>query len=257
MSLDFALLLFWSKKLLATLLLPPIGPLLLIAAGLLLTARRPRAGRVLAWSGLAIAVLLTLPAGSALLLGGLEARAPIGAAELERAEAIVVLGGGRRDNAPDFGGETINRLTLERVRYGARLARQSGLPVLVSGGAPGGGIPEATLMRQALEEEFGVPVRWAERASLDTRQNAQFSAVLLHAAGVRRIALVTHAAHLPRARAEFEAAGLEVIDAPTAWLGFPGGTPRALDLLPGAGAAYASWMATHEWLGRLAYRLSR
>ena len=36
MNFDLALALFWSKKLLAAALLPPLGPLLLIAVGLLL-----------------------------------------------------------------------------------------------------------------------------------------------------------------------------------------------------------------------------
>ena len=39
------------------------------------------------------------------------------------ADAIVILSGGLRDYAPEYGGSTVNRITLERVRYGARLAR--------------------------------------------------------------------------------------------------------------------------------------
>ena len=47
---------------------------------------------------------------------------------LADAGAIVILSGGLRDYAPEYGGPTVNRVTLERVRYGARLARQSGEP---------------------------------------------------------------------------------------------------------------------------------
>jgi uncharacterized SAM-binding protein YcdF (DUF218 family) len=78
------------------------------------------------------------------------------------AQAIVILGGGVRHEALEYGGHTLGRLTLERTRYGARVAKQTGLPVLVSGGAPSGGIAEAEVMRAALAEEFGVPVRWVE-----------------------------------------------------------------------------------------------
>ena len=50
------------------------------------------------------------------------------------AEAIVILGGGTRRNAPEYGGDTLGRLTLERVRYGAQVAKLTALPVLVTGG---------------------------------------------------------------------------------------------------------------------------
>lgn len=85
------------------------------------------------------------------------------------AQAIVILGGGVRRHAPEFGGETLGRLTLERVRYGARVARETRLPLLVTGGALFGGSTEAALMKRALEEEFNVAVRWTEERSRDTR----------------------------------------------------------------------------------------
>lgn len=257
MAFDFALALFWLKKAVSIAVQPPVAPLLLIAAGLLLAPHRRRAGFALAWAGVAATLLLSMPTSVGWLLGGLEATPVVDAAGLGRAQAIVVLGAGKRRNAPEYGGETVNRLALERLRYTARLARTTGLPVLVSGGAPTGNVPEAALMQTALEEDFRVPVRWVENASLDTQQNAQFSAVLLGAAGVHRILLVTHAAHMPRAQAAFEDAGLQVIPAPTAWLGGTGAGDQVLGELPGPSSAYAGWYAVHEWLGLLVYRLTR
>lgn len=257
MNFDLALALFWSKKLLAAALLPPLGPLLPIAIGLLLLGRHPRIGRALAWCGVVIALLLMTPASVGWLARGLESSPPVSAAALAPAQAIVVLGGGKRDHAPEYDGETLNRLTLERVRYAARLARSTGLPLLVTGGKTSGEQAEAVLMAAALEDEYGVKVRWIEGAARDTRENARFSAALLQAAGVRTIALVTHAAHMPRSRAAFEAAGLNVVPAPTVWLSGPDDGLALLDFLPNANAAFAGWFAAHEWLGRLAYRLSR
>ncbi len=77
---------------------------------------------------------------------------------------------------------------------------------------------------------------------------------------MRRILLVTHAMHMKRARDAFAAAGLEVVPAPTAWLG--GGDEetagdQALVELPSQNTAYAAWFALHELLGQLAYRWSR
>lgn len=257
MAFDPALALFWLKKTVSIMVQPPLAPLLVIAAGLLLTGRRRRAGLVLAWLGVAATLLLSAPASVGWLLNGLETAPVVDAAAMRQAQAIVVLGAGKRRHAPEYGGETVNRWALERLRYAARLARTTGLPVLVSGGTPTGDVPEAVLMQAALEEDFRVPVRWVEKVSLDTQQNARFSAVQLSAAGVRRILLVTHAVHMPRAQAAFEDAGLQVIPAPTAWLGGTGADDQVLGELPGPTSAYAGWYAVHEWLGLLAYRLTR
>ena len=247
---------FILKKVLAALLLPPLGPLLLVAIGLFLLPRRPRLGKNLAWSGLALSLLLILPASVDLLLAPLENYPVFDPAVARGAQAIVILAGGRRRNAPEYGGETLNRLTLERVRYGARLAHQTGLPVLVTGGTVlNAGIPEALLMRDALERDFHVRVRWTESASRDTRENANFSAQILKQSGVQRVVLVTHAVHMRRSLVEFAAAGIETIPAPTAFLRSPATRGTMLNEFPNASTAYAGWYAVHEWLGLLAQRL--
>src|SRR5262245_35691112 len=153
------------KKLITALVLPPTGALLLSMAGLLLLRRRPRLARALAWSGFLILFALSLPPVS-WALNALVSDSP--ALDLRRssqAQAIVVLGGGLRRNAPEYSGDTVNWLSLERIRYAAALARRTHLPVLVTGGRVHGGRPEAELMRDALESEFGVPVRWVETDS--------------------------------------------------------------------------------------------
>lgn len=248
---------FLLKKLLSSLILPPLGPLILIAAGLLLSLRRPRAGRMVAAFGLLTALALSTPATVKLLLDGLETAPPLDPRHLAEADAIVILAGGTRSYAPEFGGETVNALSLERTRYGARLARRSGLPVMVSGGAPQGGLSEGELMKASLEEDFNVPVRWVESRSRDTRENAEFCAAVLKPSGHRRIVLVTHAAHMRRSAEAFEAAGFTVWPAPTAHLLNRDPDKNALPSLPGMRSAYAGWYASHEWLGLLAYRLNR
>jgi uncharacterized SAM-binding protein YcdF (DUF218 family) len=158
----------------------------------------------------------------------------------------VILAGGLRRAAPEYGGDTLNGLSLDRVRYGARLARRTGLPVLVSGGIGAGESREADLMRRVLEEELGVKVRWTENRSRNTRENAQRSAVLLREANARRVVLVTHGVDMRRAGAEFRAAGLEVIAAPT---GLPGTAPLGWrDWVPGLGAFAGSYYALYEHL---------
>ncbi|RKZ35880.1 MAG: YdcF family protein, partial [Gammaproteobacteria bacterium] len=92
----------------------------------------------------------------------------------QQPQAIVVLGGGRYSDAPEYGGDTVARGTLERLRYGARLHRQTGLPLLVTGGRVyGETTAEATLMKSVLTDEFGVGVKWAENESRNTFENAR------------------------------------------------------------------------------------
>ena len=55
-------------------------------------------------------------------------------------------------------------------------------------------------MKQVLEREFQVPVTWVEETSRNTLENARGSFQVLGAAGIRRVYLVTHAWHMPRAR---------------------------------------------------------
>ena len=137
---------FLLKKLLVTLLLPPAGPILLALFGLWLAGRQSRrwrhAGFTLAGLSLCGLLALSLPVVGNALMAPLEAYPPITPAQLRQVQAIVVLGGGSYF-APEYGDDTVGLATLERMRYGARLARESRLPLLVTGGAPFGGRPEA------------------------------------------------------------------------------------------------------------------
>ena len=238
---------FLAKKILSSLVLPPTSLLLLALFGLLLLvfSSRRRLGGWLAVLGCGGALVLSLNGVSSALIVALEVHSPITAQGLKSAEAIVVLGGGAYRNAREYGGDTVNRLGLERIRYAARLARESGRPLLLTGGAPFEGRAEAELMREVLEKEFGVPVRWVETASRDTGENAAFSAAMLKAAGMSRIALVSHAWHLRRAVPLFEDEGLTVIPAPTIFHRASWGSIEAW--LPGSGEL--TRIAAHEWLG--------
>ena len=99
------------------------------------------------WSAVvALSLLLILPTSVGWLVAQVEYPQLLDRTRVREAQAIVVLGAGKRTHAPEFGGETVNRLALERLRYAATLARETRLPMLVSGGAPAGDTPEASLM---------------------------------------------------------------------------------------------------------------
>ena len=244
------------KLLLKALVLPPAAPLLIALVGLALLDRSRRLGRLLATVGVLLLVLVSLPAVADFLVRFVDDSPPFDAGQAKAAQAIVILGGGTKRAAPEYGGDTMSRLTLERVRYGARVARMTGLPVMVVGGRPAPSRePEATIMRAALQDEFGVPVRWSEEQSRNTHENALMAAAILRAAGVSRVVLVGHGFDMPRARAEFAAAGLETIPAPTGLLAPSDQT--LLDYVPSVDALQWSYYALYELYGEAARRLLR
>lgn len=239
----------WTLKLLISLLLLPPGNglALLCLAGVF---RRRRWAFGLAVFGTALLAAQCVTPVADLLIASLERQnAPLAQGKPD-AGAIVILGSGLVTDAAEYGGDTATDRTLIRTRYGAALARQYGLPVLVTGGRPlKASRSEAEVMADILQHEFGVAVRWQEAASMDTAENAALSAALLKTADIRRIVLVTHAFHMPRARRLFEQAGLEVIPAPTAFFTHPHATWEPIEFLPQAYALRTSYYALHEWLG--------
>ena len=237
----------------AAFLLPPLAPLLVGLVGFLVRKSRPRLGfglMVLGWGSIA---LLSTPFAGNGLLSLLEP--PYDDPLTRPADAIVVLGAGIYFNAPEYGGaDTVNNYALERLRYGAQLYRRSRTPVLVTGGAPqGNATPEATLMKALLEDEWGIPVAWSEDKSINTLENASLSNAILGPAGIRRIYLVTHGWHMPRARFAFERAGFEVIPAPTRYA--TRFRPGLFAFLPSGDGMFQSAIFCREVLGMIWYRL--
>jgi uncharacterized SAM-binding protein YcdF (DUF218 family) len=246
--------LFYFKKLVTQMVLPPTSLLLLLALGLALWRWRPRWGQVCAWTGLLLLTACCLPATSQLL--GRAVRVPPGLDTplAARAQAVVVLGGGRR-RADEHGGETVSANTLERLRYGARLAKERQLPLLLTGGTALRGVPEAELMNRALRESFAMQARWLERRSRDTHENAQYSAVMLREAGIHVVLLVTHDIHQRRSLAEFAAAGIAAVSAPVTLLGPPHADTVLFEQLPSARALVLNVLILHELLGNLVVSL--
>lgn len=241
-------------NLFAAALLPPLAPVILLGTGLILHRRRPRLAMSLILTATVALYALSTPWVGGLLQKSLEISAPLDPTALAGIDAIVVLGGGRRLDAAEYGSDTLNGISLARLRYAAHLHRASGVPLLVTGGMPGGGTqPEGRLMAQTLQQEYGLSARWAEDAALTTWDNARLSAALLRRDGVRRIALVTHAWHLRRAVPQFEAQGLEVIPAGTQFASTA--IDDVFDLLPTPNGLRDSTYALHEWLGILWYKL--
>jgi uncharacterized SAM-binding protein YcdF (DUF218 family) len=203
--------------------------------------------------------LLTIPAipeVSDLLMAPLERGYPARrAADYPNADAIVILGGSvpavkpPRVEAEETGGA--------RVFTGARLFRLGKAPILhVTGGGEyigpdGEPRTEARDMTEVLSA-FGIPAERVSREdqSRTTLENAQHSAPILKAKGVRSILLVTSAFHLRRAVPLFEQHGFEVIAVPTGHI-IVESTPSLSRWLPNAEAMQRSTIALKEYGGDL------
>lgn len=243
-------------KAISAAILPPLNLILLCAIGLMMRRRWPRFGSTVSASALIALAVISTPAGALLFVTPLEEQnPPLISARNTGAQAIVVLGGGRIMNAAESGGRDIPAvIPLARLRYAAQLHRETGLPLLTSGGTPDGREEsEAAIMARTLRQDFAVPVKWLEGKSNDTAQNATFSAQILKQAGVHRILLVTDGIHMPRSRAVFEKAGLEVVPAPTLFYSRNEFTPT--DFMPSGEGLRRSDYALHEWIGMAWYRL--
>ncbi|MBA0014664.1 MAG: YdcF family protein [Nitrosospira sp.] len=242
-----------ATNLVSAFLLPPLNLILLGALGVLLLKHHPRLGRFLLASTLALLYLISTPFIVETMLQKFETPYVADSVDSE-GQVIVVLGGGTYFNAVEYGGDTVNRYSLERIRYAAHLYQLTGKLILVTGGAPlGNATSEAEQMKSVLENEFMTPVKWVEGTSNNTHENAYKSYEILKKDGITHIMLVTHAWHMPRAVKEFERAGFQVTPAPTAF------TTRyrtdGLAYLPTASALQQSRIFIHEVIGMLWYRL--
>ena len=240
----------------AGVLVPPVSLLLLALLGLLLMRRRRWLGVAVAGVSLTALLALSLPALAMLLMDQIEPAPLPNSRATAGAGTIVILAGGITFSAPEWGGQTVSTATLQRVRYGAALARETRLPILVSGSDTRPGSPgEAVLMRNLLRDEFGLPPRWVEGESRDTAGNATLSARMLAAERIGTVVLVTSAFHMPRAQRVFEKAGLRVIAAPTGYFGRAGSPLNWRHLVPSGTALYVSFVALREMGGQLTYRI--
>lgn len=256
------------KSLVGALLLPPVPLLLMVLVGARLMFRR----RLLAWSLILLAVLAlwiaATPALGKLMRQTVHPVPPAFSgeqiAQLRKGgdaaarTAIVVLGGGSRELAPEYGLSNLTPISIERLRYGLWLARETRLPVAFSGGlglAARPGATEAEIASRIAEREFNRPLRWTEDRSRDTTGNGMLTVPLLQAAGIDRIVLVTHDYHMRRALRAFER-GAERSGAPMTILPAPVGLSPPYewewqDFLPGRTGAFDNQLMLHEWLGYL------
>jgi len=213
--------------------------------------------RLLLICGCVLFYLMSIPLVATMLIGSLEDYPAISQEHINKqnAQAIVILGGGRERNPPEFSKDIVSLATFERLRYGAYLQSKTNLPILVTGGfIDPEDTPEGILMTQSLEQNFKIQARWLEIKSRNTAENAIYTREILKTENIDTIFLVTKAWHLPRAVEIYKQQGFNVIPAPTGFVGFKSKQSIGFyDFMPAGSAIQTNYYALHEILGRAWY----
>jgi uncharacterized SAM-binding protein YcdF (DUF218 family) len=213
--------------------------------------RRSRRLSGVAWMVALLLYAASISPVSEWLLRGLEYRyAP---AAVAGADGIVVLGGGTVRDVPTPAGWSgqLHDAAAQRLLAAYALHRQTGLPLLVSGGEVFTEYGrEAVIMRDILVS-FGVAPKniILEDRSLNTTENARFTAPILRERGWRRPLMVTSAFHMPRSVAEFQRAGISVAPYPAGFYASRRYHWTLLDVVPSGSALRGTSIALKEYLG--------
>lgn len=252
---------FVLSKLLSAITQPMFWLALWWVVTLLVLSRWRKPALWMLWGGLVVLGLLGFRALPDALLRPLENRYPVPSVEeIDRHVGIIVLGGavGHPDSYVVHGqvplGEAAERMTvpvgLMRQHPRLDLVFSGGEGRLLTTGVAESELAKAFYMQQGLDM---ARVR-LEGGSRTTRENAQQVAKLLGERCQQPWLLVTSAWHMPRSVSEFEAVGCQV-------------TPYPVDFRTGASTPLTEYSlahsllrwqtALHEWLGVLAYGLTR
>lgn len=219
-------------------------------------------GKLITWATLVFFYLLTIPATSQWLAKSLEVIPPITPDQLleQQAGAILILGAGRSGYSNDFDDNPrLSGSAIQRIVYAANLHQATGLPLMYSGGIVGDDEKSSAELAAAwLRKNMQIEIALLETRSKTTWQNAAFSKVLLNEHNINKVAVVTHAAHMPRAMQAMHAHDIDAIAAPFGYLRrtsthntpiyWSDWRPRGLALSHNLGLL-------HEYIGTLWYRI--
>jgi Uncharacterized conserved protein, COG1434 len=233
---------FFLKKLIAYFILPP--GLLVIAFAVLGILTKRKLAKFIAFSFALFVYLLSIEPIKDVLYKPLEEAYPV--PSKPEGDARVILGGG------SYSTGILKEDSTKRLLMGFVLHKQTNLPIILSGGASIGALPEAEVMKGLLLT-LGVDKGkiYTDVNSKDTEENAQEVKKLCERLGCKKIILVTSAYHMRRAVLSFQRAGFEVVPYPT---DFKRDMRYNLySLLPKMGVFADSYKALREYLGLVWY----
>ena len=183
----------------------------------------------------------------------------VAVAQLPKAEAIVVLGGGVRAAAPPNEFPDLNQAG-DRLLHGARLYKAGKADkIILSGGQvfPNEIVASGAFAMKRLLIEWGVDEEdiLLEEKSRTTYENAVETKKLLQEKNWQRVLLVTSAGHMPRSMCSFQKAGIDAIPASTDYEITDSPGPWVFNVMPSSGAHDLAARGIKEYLGRWVYQL--
>jgi uncharacterized SAM-binding protein YcdF (DUF218 family) len=247
---------FSISKILLSLILPPASLAILMAAGFVLIMFRRAIGRFLIVTSFLLLYLLSISPVSDFLLKPLEKNANHDHAKHEKANAIVVLGGGVSDLSWLKLDPQPSEMSIERLVAGVKLYKELHIPLVIIGG---NGNPLEHEVKEAeamgrVARGIGVPDKdiITESEPRNTLESAIAAKKLLK---VDHIILVTSAYHMKRSSAMFRKQGFDVVPVPTGYKSEQRGF-SLYSCIPRAGSLHDSSEALAEYLSLFWYTMT-
>ncbi len=133
-------------------------------------------------------------------------------------DVIIMLGGGAMSDSPDVDGTgALCASPANRLLTTVRLHRKLDVPILLSGGQVYSDTGAEAKIASRILNSLGVAPEdiLVETKSINTTQNARFSAEILREKGFKQPILVTSAFHMNRSVLNFKKQGIDVVPYPT------------------------------------------
>ena len=233
--------------------------LLVLAGGVLVAWRKPRAGLILGGAGVLLLGLSSFTTLGFVMINPLEDRFARPADMPENVSTIIMLGGATVGRVSAVRGVTELNEAGDRLMETLRLARlYPQAKVLFSGGSgalEGEVLPEAEIAARLFKDMGIAPDRLLlEDQSRNTDENAEMTRDMLGNVD-GEVLLVTSAFHMPRAMGLFRKAGLQVIPWPTDYRS-TGQEGIGFDIVNPVLNFVTTGVAVKEWIGLVAYRMT-
>ena len=236
----------------------PPGLFIVLLLLTVLLSRRLRTLKLLLLVQMVIIYVLSISITTHHLYGLLETVPPLTQQQIKTLDndVIIILAGGIKSRAKEYDNKPdVGYFTLLRLRYGAWLQKQTGLPVIVTGGVERNDTTEAELMRQVLQQEFEVSGDiFVEQQSSNTLENAQYCRAIMGRQKFTNPLLVSSAFHMPRALLAFNRFINTITPAPMGFMHseidyIPG------DFIPNSKSLWENYLALHELIGYWWYKI--
>jgi len=183
------------------------------------------------------------------LVRDLEYRYPL--PKFEKVDAIIMLGGGALQAAPDLSGPgAAVRGVDSRINLAFRLHKRFNIPIVLAGGPgiPGTGCEAEIYTKIFIDMGVAKEMLLLDDFSRNTIENAENVTAILRQHDWQNLILITSAYHMPRAVACFESQGITVIPCPTDYLTNPERFSHYLYFCPSSEAFNNTVIALREHL---------